>query len=234
MLITVATIGIIIFLMVYLFPKITPVFTSLHATLPLSTRIVMAASSLLIHHGFSLFCILALVTVAIIVLVKRSVHGQVFLERAYLRVPLVGTMVRSYHLANGSRTLGLLLSSGVPFSEALSVTADTTPNLLYRSAYEEMRTVVIRGDKISTYLARRANLFPDMMTHMIAVGERSGTLAQTLVYLSEMFDAEVDDFTRNLSTLIEPVLMIVMGVVVGFIAISIITPIYGITQNLHA
>jgi type IV pilus assembly protein PilC len=143
-------------------------------------------------------------------------------------------MLRSYNLANGARTLGLLLKSGVPFSEALAVTAETTKNRLYRDAYSEMREVVVRGEKISVYLASKKKLFPDMMTHMIAVGERSGTLSETLVYLSEMYDAEVDDFTRNLSTLIEPALMIVMGVVVGFIAISIITPIYGITQNLQS
>jgi type II secretory pathway component PulF len=233
-LITVATIGITVFLMVYLFPKITPIFTSLHAALPLSTRIVMAVSSLLIHWGILIFFVLVLVVGASVFAVKRNEFLQKFMERGYLRTPLVGTMVRSYNLANGSRTLGLLLKSGVQFSEALSVTADTTTNRLYRDAYNEMREVVIRGDKISTYLSRNKNLFPDIMTHMIAVGERSGTLADTLVYLSEMYDAEVDDFTRNLSTLIEPALMIIMGVVVGFIAISIITPIYGITQNLHA
>jgi type IV pilus assembly protein PilC len=72
-----------------------------------------------------------------------------------------------------------------------------------------------------------------MLSHMIAVGERSGTLSDTLIYLSELYDHEVDEFTKNLSTLIEPALMVVMGVIVGFIAISIITPIYGITQNLH-
>ena len=114
------------------------------------------------------------------------------------------------------------------------VTADTTQNRLYHKAYTDLRAVVVRGDRISTHLARNPTLFPDMMTHMIVVGERSGTLSDTLVYLSEMYDGEVDDFTRNLSTLIEPALMIVMGVIVGFIAISIITPIYGITQNLHA
>jgi type IV pilus assembly protein PilC len=232
-LITVATVGITIFLMVYLFPKITPIFTSLHAQLPLPTRMVMAASNLLIHHGLLIFLIVAVLTGGSVAIVKRYESAQKFMERVYLRMPIVSTILRSYNLANGSRTLGLLLKSGVQFSEALSVTADTTKNRLYKIAYEEMREVVMRGDKISTYLARTKRLFPDIMTHMVAVGERSGTLPETLVYLSEMYDSEVDDFTRNLSTLIEPALMIIMGVLVGFIAISIITPIYSITQNLH-
>jgi type II secretory pathway component PulF len=232
-LITVATIGITIFLMVYLFPKITPIFTSLHATLPLPTRIVMAASSILIHSGLLIFFVLIVVVAGGVYAVKHSAMLQRFMEQVYLRMPILGTVMRSYNLANGTRTLGLLLQSGVPFSESLSVTGDTTKNRLYREAYNEMREVVVRGDKISTYLTEHKKLFPNMLTHMIAVGERSGTLSDTLVYLSEMYDGEVDDFTKNLSTLIEPVLMIVMGVLVGFIAISIITPIYSITQNLH-
>jgi type IV pilus assembly protein PilC len=232
-LITVATIGITIFLMVYLFPKITPIFTSLHAQLPLPTRIVMALSDLLIHSGLWIFLGLVFIIGGWVYAVKRNATLQKFMERVYFRMPILGTIMRSYNLANGTRTLGLLLQSGISFSEALSVTADTTKNRLYRESYVEMREVVIRGDKISTYLSEHKKLFPNMLTHMIAVGERSGTLSDTLVYLSEMYDSEVDDFTKNLSTLIEPALMIVMGVLVGFIAISIITPIYSITQNLH-
>jgi type II secretory pathway component PulF len=232
-LITIATFGITIFLMVYLFPKITPIFTSLHAQLPLSTRVVMSLSDLLIHSGLWIFLALMFVIGGWVYAVKRVAALQKGMERVYRRMPILGTILRSYNLANGTRTLGLLLKSGVPFSEALSVTSDTTKNRLYSEAYIEMREVVIRGDKISTYLTAHKKLFPNMLTHMIAVGERSGTLSDTLVYLSEMYDAEVDDFTRNLSTLIEPALMIVMGILVGFIAISIITPIYSITQNLH-
>ena len=232
-LISTATVGITIFLMVYLFPKITPIFTSLHATLPLPMRVVMAVSDTLIHSGFLIVFVLAVLAGAGVFTIKRSAKAQRLVEMLYLRIPILSTIMRSYNLANGTRTLGLLLKSGVQFSEALSVTGETTKNRLYREAYGEMREVVTRGDKISTYLAVHTSLFPSMMTHMIAVGEKSGTLSDTLAYLSEMYDAEVDDFTRNLSTLIEPALMITMGVVVGFIAVSIITPIYSITQNLH-
>jgi type II secretory pathway component PulF len=96
-----------------------------------------------------------------------------------------------------------------------------------------MVSVVSRGEKISGYMMRHQRCFPPIVGHMVAVGERSGTLSDTLVYLSELYEHEVDEFTKNLSTLVEPALMVVMGIIVGFIAVSIITPIYGITQNLH-
>ena len=83
------------------------------------------------------------------------------------------------------------------------------------------------------HLNRRRDYFPDIVTQIISVGEQSGNLSNSLMYLSDMYEAEIDDFTKNLSSLVEPVLMIVMGILVGFIAISIITPIYGITQQLH-
>ena len=148
-------------------------------------------------------------------------------------IPVLGRVMVSFNVANAARTMGLLLKSGITLSEALPIVADTTKNLVYKRQFVALCAVVNRGEKISTQLRRNRGLFPDIFSHMVAVGERSGTLSETLVYLSEMYEAEVEDFTKNLSTLIEPALMIFMGILVGFVAISIITPIYGITQNLH-
>jgi type II secretory pathway component PulF len=125
-----------------------------------------------------------------------------------------------------------LLRSGITLSEALPITAETTANRVYRREFEKLVDSVNRGEKISISLMGRAGLFPEVLVSMIAIGERSGNLSNTLIYLSEMYEAEVEDFTKNLSSLIEPVLMVFMGLLVGFIAISIITPIYGITQHL--
>ncbi len=232
-LITVATLGITAFLMLYLFPKIMPVFTSLHTELPLTTRMVMATSVFFQQWGMlALFGTIALIVVLLVTIKKSSwIHERV--DRAILRLPVIGAIVQYYNVANSTRTLGLLLKSGVRLGEAIVITADTTKNFVYKRHYEALAGVVNRGERMSAYLNRHRSVFPDVTAHMIAVGERSGTLSETLVYLSELYEHEVDEFTKNLSTLIEPALMIVMGVVVGFIAISIITPIYGITQNLH-
>jgi type II secretory pathway component PulF len=232
-LISVATLGITVFLMLYLFPKIMPVFTSLHMKLPLTTRIVMAASTFLREWGFEALAVLIGGALVVAFLHKKSEAIRFMFDTLILRMPAVGRILQYFNIANGSRTLGLLLKSGVRLGEALSITADTTKNLVYKKHWAAIVGAVDRGEKVSLYMAKHESVFPDIFGHLVAVGEKSGALSDTLVYLSEIYEAEVDDFTKNLSTLVEPFLMVVMGLVVGFIAISIITPIYGITQNLH-
>jgi type IV pilus assembly protein PilC len=111
--------------------------------------------------------------------------------------------------------------------------AKTTGNLVYRAAYEEINKAIMKGEPISHALLKYPELFPDMLAHMVSVGETTGNLSTTFTYLSELYEAEVEEQTKNLSQAIEPILMVIMGVLVGFIAVSIITPIYAITQNLQ-
>ena len=145
---------------------------------------------------------------------------------------MVGDVIKNYNLANSTRAMGLLLKSGITLAETLEITTRVTGNLVYKGEFKKLANVANRGVKMSVYLATNRALFPDVLTQIVSVGEHSGNLSHSLIYLSELYEAEVDDFTKNLSSMIEPVLMIIMGIMVGFIAISIITPIYSITQNL--
>ena len=230
--VTAATLAITAFLMVYLFPKLMPVFTSLNVHLPFTTRAIIFLSNFLRDYGLILVGIIALISIAIPILLKNVRAFHFIYDRLILRLPLIGKMIQYYNLANINRTLSLLLKSGITLSEALPMTAKSTPNLVYKKEMDSILEVVNRGEKISFYLKKHRDLFPEVNAHIIAVGERSGSLADSLKYLSEMYEGEVDEFTKNLSNLIEPVLMIFMGLMVGFIAVSIITPIYGITQSL--
>ena len=230
--VTIATFGITGFLMVYLFPKIMPVFTSLRITLPLSTRIVIFMSDFLRNHGFALIMGLIIFVIALIVTLKQSKTFHYYFDKVIMKLPLIGNVIKNYNLANSTRTMGLLLKSGVTLAETLEITTRVAGNLVYKEEFRKMAIVTDRGEKMSVYLKTRRDLFPDILTQIVSVGERSGNLSHSLIYLSELYEAEVDDFTKNISTMIEPVLMIVMGIMVGFIAISIITPIYSITQNL--
>lgn len=231
--ITLATFGITAFLMLYLFPKIMPIFTSLHMELPLTTKIVMAVSLFLQAWGLVIMLVLIIAIIAILVVRKKNRTFRKMYDHTVLSLPVIGSLIRHFNIANGTRTLGLLLRGGITLTEALPLTAETTDNLVYKAEYQNMSEVIQRGERLSTYLLQRPHLFPPVMSQLIAVGERSGNLSNTLIYLSELYEGEVDDFTKNLSSLIEPALMVVMGILVGFVAISIITPIYGITQNLH-
>lgn len=231
--ITLATIGITVFLMVYLFPKIIPVFTSLRMTLPLSTRIVIFSSNFVRFNGLYLLGALFVSVVVIIIALKKSSKFHFYFDKYLLKVPVIGKMIQYYNLANCNRTMGILLKSGVTMSEALPITTRTISSLVYKKEFKNLSEVVNRGEKMSTYLRNKRAIFPEVVPQIISVGERSGNLAASLIYISELYESEVDNFTKNLSSLIEPILMIFMGVMVGFIAISIITPIYSITQNLN-
>lgn len=229
-----ATFGIVLFLIIYLFPKIIPVFSSLQMKLPLSTRIVIALSNGIRHFGFYILGATFLLGVVFLWSIKRSEKIKDIRDATTLHLPLFGKLIKSYNLTNSMRTLSLLLKSGVPISDALPITASISSNRSYKREFQKASLSVRRGENVSNSFQSNTALFPDMVVQIVAVGERTGSLPASLLYLSELYETEVDDFTRNLSALIEPLLMVMMGLVVGFIAISIITPIYGITQNLHS
>lgn len=231
--VTIATFGITAFLILYLFPKIMPVFQSLHITLPLSTRILIFVSVYIQKHGLLLIIFIFLLFFCISIGMKRIQKFRFTFDFLILKTPIIRSIVKDYNLANSTRTLGLLLKSGTPLIDALPIAIKTATNLVYQKELDGLTPIIERGEKMSPYLELRKHLFPDIFTQIITIGERSGNLSASLLYLSQLFEEQVDEFTRNISTLVEPVLMITMGLVVGFIAISIITPIYGITQNLH-
>ena len=230
--ITTATLGVTALLTVYIFPKIMPIFISLKVPLPFTTRVLISVSEFLRSWGLLSIFILILFVIAFFVVRAKSSRIRLVSDKMLLYLPFGGKIARSYNYANFSRTLGLMLRSGVSISVAMGITAQTTPNRIYRGAYTSLSEGLLRGETLSQGLAEMPALFPDMLTHMVAVGEKTGSLSQTLVYLAELYEADIEDLTKNLSSSIEPILMLVMGLLVGLIAVSVITPIYAITQHL--
>src|SRR3989344_247243 len=230
--IVLATIGITVMLTVYIFPKIIPIFTSVKAELPISTKILIVLSSFLSNWGLWLLGGIVIAAIGFVVLMRMSERFHYWMDLALLRIPLIGTLSRSYNLSNTCRTLSLLLKSDVRVVQAMELVAGSTRNIAYRRAIEEAGSHITRGQKISLQFQRAPRLFPPLMTQMVMVGESTGNLSSSLTFLSEMYEEEINDLTKNLTTMLEPVLMIVMGLIVGFIAISIITPIYSLTSSL--
>lgn len=229
--ILVATLALSISLTVFIFPKIAPLFRSFHHELPLSTRILIMFSDFLLRDGW--WCAIALACCALVAAralryerVRRSA------DRMLVAIPLAGLIVRSYELATFASTMHVLLRSNVRFVAALQIASASASNARYRDTIALAGIEAARGARLSTLLARTPALFPDIATQMIQVGEECGDLAGSFRYLSDMYAGELDDLSRNLSSMIEPVLMIVMGSIVGFVALSIIAPIYGITDTL--
>jgi type II secretory pathway component PulF len=226
-----ATIGISLVLTVYIFPKITPIFQSFHSELPLTTRILINFSGFLMQSG--LWLLLGIVVSSVGIGFSMRIRSlRLLRDKAILKLPLLGTLSQYYNIANMTRTLSLLLKSDVGVVTALSIVRDSTQNLAYREALQRIETEVVKGHKISHELLKNQHLFPTLVSQMVMVGEQTGNLSDSLMYISNMYDEEITDLTKNLTTMLEPILMVVMGLVVGFIAISIITPIYGITQQL--
>ena len=224
--ITVATISIATLLTVFIFPKVMPIFISLNVKLPFTTRVLLFMSDFLRTYGLYVLGGLIVLGVAYFFALRKSDALRYFVARNILRLPLFGRLVQNYNMTNFSRTLSLLLRSGFNLSESLTVTADSTPNPVFKLECMRTREGVIKGERISQHFEKIPKLFPDMVSHMVAIGEKSGTLSDSLMYLAEHYEAEVDDTVKNLSSSIEPVLMIFMGLIVGFVAVSIITPIY--------
>ncbi len=228
----IATVGITIMLTGYVFPKILPIFMSFKTELPATTRALIAANQMAQNYWPWILGIVCFSTALMPFLFKnRSV--RYFFDRGLLRLPLLGAMFKSYHIANFARTLGLLLAGQIGIIRALEITANTAGNSAYRLSFEKITAAVKRGDSMAGAIENEKGIFPPLVSQMIGAGESSGNLSSSLIYLSRIYEDEMNGLTKNLSVSIEPALMVFMGILVGFVAVSIITPIYGITQLLQ-
>ncbi len=216
----------------FVLPKITPLFEGLKTDLPLTTRWLIKFSHLISDHGMALFLSLIGFIVILVWIVKQKFSHPVT-HWFMLKVPIVKSIVFHTNLTRFARTLGMLLKSGLHIDEALEVTRNTVGNYYYYKALSHIEERVAKGTKLADNLKAYPNLFPRMVSRMIMVGEESGNLEDTLAYLANFYEVEVDNSTKSLATAVEPILLIFIGLVVGFLALSIITPIYNITGGIN-
>ncbi len=216
----------------FILPKIIPLFEGLRVNLPLSTRVLIAFSHVVDDYGLWLFGGVIAGVVALIILL-RSAFLRPVVHSLILRLPVVGPIVRGSNLVRMTRTLGMLLKGGLPVDEAIAITRDAASNVHFRSALGAVAERVSKGAKLSEGLAEYPKLFPVIVSRMVGVGEESGRFEDTLFYLAHFYEAEVDNATKNLATAIEPLLLLLIGIVVGGLALAIITPIYEITGNIQ-
>ena len=227
-----ATIAITGFLTFFIFPKILPVFGSLNVELPATTRGLIFVLKFLQEHGIVFGIVMFFVMIGMrLVLLVPTVHFM--FDQLTLAIPVLSKVTKSITLTNFTRSLGILLKSGMTIVDALDIAKGTFHNLYYRREIESLIEGVKRGESMTRYLESRPTLFPPMMVGMIQVGETTGNLEENLTYVAEFYESEVNESVGNLTTVIEPLLLLFMGFLVGFVALSIITPIYKITQGLQ-
>jgi len=229
--ILIATIGITGAIVFLVLPKILPVFSSLRVELPLSTRILIAVSHFLLNYYLWIIGGIIALIIAFVLLIRIQVV-RYYIHRVFIFLPLVKKIVIGLNMTNFTRTFGLLLKSGIKIIEALSITSDIVGNEVYKKELRAIAVQVEKGESLHSYFESRSSLFPPIVTRMIEVGENTGKLDDNLFYLAEFYENDVDEFLRNLSTILEPFLLVAMGLVVAFVAISIVTPIYSVTQGL--
>ncbi|MDO8489873.1 MAG: type II secretion system F family protein [bacterium] len=231
-LIVCATLSVASLLTLYLFPRILPVIKSLGIQFPLSTRILISiyefwAAAHWWLAGTLFLCILG----SMYALQKEEVRA--WRDMVLIRTPLLGNLLQHYYVGTFCRTLGLLLCSNVKVDSALEIASQSIGNRAYRDTLILIRKNVIRGETISVNLERFPRLFPSLVPQLTSIGEATGDLSHALLSLADMYESEMDDMARAFAQSLEPTLMIILGLIIGFVAIAIITPFYAITQQLH-
>ena len=227
-----ATIGVSGSLSLLVLPRLLPIFSQMTLELPVPTKILLGVTHalqndwLMISAGIALF-------VALFTFLNRMLAVRRVLHAFYLRVPFLGSMLQQYQLTLIGQLFTTLFRSGLSIFEILEVAARGATNLKYKEALLDVSEKLQRGTTLADALRGYPRLFPRELTSIIAVGEKSGSLEESFHYLTEYYRKEVYAATKRLPTIIEPILLLLMGLLVAFIAISIILPIYQFTANVH-
>jgi len=217
-------------LIIFIIPRFTSMFQELGIVLPTPTRILISTSAFMSSYWW----VILIGIIAIVFGLRRYIKtekGKVVFDKVKLKIPLVGGIVETFVLSRFARTLGTLLENGVVMLPALGIVKETVGNVLFRNAIEEGENEIRRGASIAKPLEESA-IFPPLVTHMIAVGEESGEPEKILMKLADYYDMEIEKKLQRVTSAIGPILILVMGVVVGFMAIAMILPIFQASSGL--
>jgi general secretion pathway protein F len=216
-------------LMTVVVPKITQMLEDQGGTLPTPTRVLIAVSELFKNWWWLGALVVATISFTIERIYTTSPNGQLFIDKTLLRLPILGDLLRKQAVSRFTRTLSTLLRSGVPAVQSLDITRKVVGNRVLADATEHVRAKILEGTDIATPL-KASGAFPPLVGYMVAVGEQSGELEQMLDRIATAYDEEIDVATERLTSLLEPLMIIVLAVVVGYIVVSIVLPILEVGQ----
>lgn len=224
-------IGIAILMLTYILPKMTSVFKDMDVALPATTLFVMGISEFLIHHAFLSIGIVVTLIVGTKIFYGTT-PGKRFFSLLYLRLPIVGNIVIKVNCARFARIYSSLLKSGVSVINALAIVSKTLGNVYYKDILTEAISEVQKGTDLSKIIGKYPKVFPILVTQIIEVGEETGKTEVVLQRLAEFYEEEVSQITKNMSSIIEPVLMVIIGGGVGFFAVAMLQPMYSVLENI--
>lgn len=217
-----------LFILIFIIPTFNAIFSSFGAELPLPTRILIGLSGLLRHY-FYMVIIIPIAAFMGFKKFRKSEAGLLLTDTYLLKLPLVGLLIKKVAVAKFSRTLGTLIKSGVPILQALDTVGKTSGNKVVENAIAISRNSIKEGERMADPL-RKTGVFPQMVTQMVAIGEESGNLDTMLGKIADFYDQEVDVAVKGLTSMIEPVIMVGMGVLIGSIVIALFLPMFEMSQ----
>ena len=218
-------------LAIFVLPSLTATFKDFDTQLPFTTKLVIGFSDFMAGNAALVIGGLIGLVVGFIAFMRTAVGGRL-LDTFLLNMPLINPVVKKINMARFSRILGSLMKSGISVVQGLSVTSQAMDNVYYREVLLEAAEAVKVGKPLTQALGEHSKLFPFIVTQMLSIGEETGNLENILDQLAEHFEAEVDDTLKNMSSIIEPLLLLVIGGVVGFLALALISPIYNISNSI--
>jgi type IV pilus assembly protein PilC len=220
-----------VLMLIFVVPTLTKTFTDLHVQVPLATQIIVAMSDFMANNAVLVLVGLAAIIVGIILFV-RSRRGAAILLAGALYLPVIGELVRETFAARASRTLSSLLTSGVPLLSGLAITEEVVGTPQFAAVIGEAKELVRKGEPLSKAFTEHPRLYPLLMSDMLSVGEETGKAAEMLKQVAIFYENDVSQRTKDLSTIIEPVLMLLVGAMVGVFAVAMIAPIYSISNAI--
>jgi len=216
-------------IMIFVIPAFKEVFSSFGADLPAPTLAVIAMSEFFVAYWWLIFGGLGGGTYFFLQAWKRNEKVQRFMDRLLLRVPVFGALVEKSVVARWTRTMSTMFAAGVPLVEALDSVGGASGNSLYADATEKIQQEVSTGTSLTAAMTN-ANIFPSMVIQMCAIGEESGSIDHMLGKAADFYEAEVDDMVAGLSSLMEPIIIVILGTVIGGIVVSMYLPIFKLGQ----
>ncbi|HWU68879.1 MAG TPA: type II secretion system F family protein, partial [Stenotrophobium sp.] len=218
-----------VILLVFVVPEFQSLFQGFGANLPAFTMFVIHLSEWMQSYWWMLLLVLGGGSFAFIAMYKRSANMRRALDRILLKVPVVGDILYKSAVARFARTLSTMFAAGVPLVEAMESVAKAAGNIVFTEAIMKMRDQVSTGQQLQLSM-QQSGLFPNMAVQMVAIGEESGSLDQMCAKVADFFEEEVDNLVDNLSALMEPMIMSVLGVLVGGLVIAMYLPIFKLGQ----
>lgn len=226
-----AAVAVVVFMMTFVVPTISSVLLDYGGTLPLPTKILIATSDFFINYGLFLLPLVVL-CIFLLRLAAKTPRGKAYYEKIIFKLPLVGQINREFNLARFTRSMSGPLISGVSIDKSLLLTADACQNSHYKKSLKEAIKLVRHGVPLSETLGAHPKLYPPNVRHMLEVGEKTGKFDYMFVKLASFYEKSVANTFANLSSVIEPFLIIFLGFVVAFIAVSILTPLWRFTDTI--